>query len=748
MHKLLHIFRCLAFGGLLATSCLNAFTTTSGSAVWPDGAIVMNLQLAPDAPLSDGQASWNAAAAKMLALWNQHLVRSTFYWTTDKTTTPASGNLANEVIFSADNFGRAYGDSTLAVTSSFRIGTRIIEADVTFNTKYKWDSYPGALRGTSGVNAEFSRVALHEFGHVIGLSHPDQAGQFVSAVMNSTAGDIDTLTDDDKSGAAFLYAANAGTVAPSLLIPLYDQTPLKGDSVEFSVSVSGSAPFSYQWRRNNVVQGVSTASFILSNISAASAGTWSVTVTNSRGSVTSSMVLTVTDTYVAPTISSDPVSVTSLPGRNVVFTVGAKGSTPRVYQWKKDGVNYGNSTASDTLTIADVQPADTGRYSVVVSNNGGSVTSKEALLTITGTTAAPKFISSPASQTISSGSTVVFTASVSGIPTPTLNWYRNGTAISGATQNPLVLTKASAAQAGTYTCVATNSIGSVTSNPAILSISSTNDFGRLINLSILTNLSAAESYFTLGVTLGGENTIGNKPLLIRAAGPELRAFGLADLLHDPRLELLSGSTVIESNDNWAGSDNLKKAFTTVGAFNYGESTSKDAAVYKSDTALGGYTIRVGDTNRSTGSVIAEIYDATSAGNFVASTPRLINLAVLKQMSADAILTTGFVIGGSTAKSMLIRAIGPGLAALGVPGVMANPKLELFSGSAVIARNDNWEGLPQLTTVGNSVGAFAITDANSNDAILLITLAPGSYTAQLSGVNGSAGLALLEVYEVP
>jgi hypothetical protein len=122
--------------------------------------------------------------------------------------------------------------------------------------------------------------------------------------------------------------------------------------------------------------------------------------------------------------------------------------------------------------------------------------------------------------------------------------------------------------------------------------------------------------------------------------------------------------------------------------------------------------------------------------------------VLKQLNADAILTTGFVIGGSTAKTMLIRAIGPGLAPLGVPGVMANPKIELFSGSVVIARNDNWEGLPQLNSVGNSVGAFTITDTNSNDAILLITLAPGSYTAQLSGVNGSTGLALLEVYEVP
>jgi len=268
----------------------------------------MNLQLAPNAPLSDGQASWNAAAAAQLAIWNQHLVRSTFLWVNDSTAPVGSGNLADDVIFAADNFGRAFGDGTLAVTSSFRIGTRIIEADVSFNTKYKWDSYRAPCADRAASTPSFHASPSTNLVTSSVLSHPDQAGQFVSAVMNSTAGDIDTLADDDKAGAAFLYAANDGATAPSILIPLYNQSPVRGDAVEFAVSVSGTAPFSYQWRRNNVVQGVSTPSFVLSNVAAASAGTWTVTVTNSKGSASSSMLLTVTDSYVAPTITTQPAS--------------------------------------------------------------------------------------------------------------------------------------------------------------------------------------------------------------------------------------------------------------------------------------------------------------------------------------------------------------------------------------------------------------------------------------------------------
>ncbi len=67
---------------------------------------------------------------------------------------------------------------------------------------------------------------------------------------------------------------------------------------------------------------------------------------------------------------------------------------------------------------------------------------------------------------------------------------------------------------------------------------------------------------------------------------------------------------------------------------------------------------------------------------------------------------------------------------------------------MIRENDNWGGDPQLTTVGASVGAFALADAASKDAVLLVTLPPGTYSAQVSGVANTGGIALVEVYEVP
>jgi hypothetical protein len=121
---------------------------------------------------------------------------------------------------------------------------------------------------------------------------------------------------------------------------------------------------------------------------------------------------------------------------------------------------------------------------------------------------------------------------------------------------------------------------------------------------------------------------------------------------------------------------------------------------------------------------------------------------LKQIDPGSLLTAGFVIGGATARTVLVRAIGPGLAPFGIVGALPDPKLELFTGSAVIAVNDNWGGDPQLTAVSRSVGAFALADLAGKDAMILVTLAPGSYSAQLTGVSGGSGQALIEVYEVP
>jgi hypothetical protein len=147
-------------------------------------------------------------------------------------------------------------------------------------------------------------------------------------------------------------------------------------------------------------------------------------------------------------------------------------------------------------------------------------------------------------------------------------------------------------------------------------------------------------------------------------------------------------------------------------------------------------------------VIAELYDATATGAFTTTTPRLVNVSVLKQIGADETLITGFLVGGATAKQVLIRAVGPTLGtAFGIAGAMADPKLDLYSGQAVINANDNWGDGGTLATAFVSVGAFAL-GTTSRDAAILVTLVPGNYTAQVSGVSGSGGLTLVEVYEVP
>ena len=98
--------------------------------------------------------------------------------------------------------------------------------------------------------------------------------------------------------------------------------------------------------------------------------------------------------------------------------------------------------------------------------------------------------------------------------------------------------------------------------------------------------------------------------------------------------------------------------------------------------------------------------------------------------------------------MLFRSVGPGLAQFGVTGTLTNPALAVYRGSAVVADNDDWGGGEDLAAAFRSVGAFALASPASRDAALLVTLQPGSYTAQLSGVGGTTGVALIEIYEVP
>jgi hypothetical protein len=270
--------------------------------------------------------------------------------------------------------------------------------------------------------------------------------------------------------------------------------------------------------------------------------------------------------------------------------------------------------------------------------------------------------------------------------------------------------------------------------------------GRLINLSVLTDLTAPGDTFTLGYVVGGPGTVGEKPVVLRAAGPSLGALGVPDTLADPRLALFAGSSPTGENDNWGGTAALTAALARVGAFAYASPASLDAAV-AATLVTRDNSVQVSATDRGIGKVIAEIYDATPAATFTSTTPRLLNVSVRKHLGTG--LTAGFVLGGASPTRVLIRAVGPGLAAFGVEGTVADPQLTLFnSASARIDSNDNWSGTPALTAAFAAVGAFALPSATSRDAALVTTLAPGNYTVAVTGVANTTGTALVEIYEVP
>jgi hypothetical protein len=284
-------------------------------------------------------------------------------------------------------------------------------------------------------------------------------------------------------------------------------------------------------------------------------------------------------------------------------------------------------------------------------------------------------------------------------------------------------------------------VDAVTTNP-----------GRLVNLSVLAPLTAAGDTFSLGYVVSGATASNPKPLVVRAAGPSLGALGYPGVLDDPKLELFAGSTKTQENDDWGGLATTTSAMAGVGAFAYSSATSLDAAIAMNTTSRdNSVKISAGaHTANGTGAVIAEVYDATPGSSYnSATTPRLINFSIIKNVGAS--VTLGFVIGGATSETVLIRAVGPalGIAPFNIGGVMADPQVELFDAAGKsLATSDNWGGTAALIAAFDGTGAFRLP-VTSKDAALVITLAPGNYTIAVTPVTGtSGGIALLEVYDVP
>ncbi len=267
---------------------------------------------------------------------------------------------------------------------------------------------------------------------------------------------------------------------------------------------------------------------------------------------------------------------------------------------------------------------------------------------------------------------------------------------------------------------------------------------RLFGLSSRGRVGTGEKILISGVVIGGNEP---KQVLIRAVGPSLAPLGITGALANPNLRVFKGSTLVAENDDWGSNANasaIAAVAQRVGAFALGNG-SKDAMIVAT-LEPGAYTVHIGGGE---GVALADIYDASE--NPQAEYQRLIDISTRGEVgTGENVLIGGLVITGNAPKKVLIRGVGPALAAQGIAAPLADPVLKVFKGSEQIATNDNWSAdssaAAQITAAETVAGAFHL-QAGSKDAALLLTLAPGNYTVHISGANNTTGVALVEIYEV-
>ena len=276
---------------------------------------------------------------------------------------------------------------------------------------------------------------------------------------------------------------------------------------------------------------------------------------------------------------------------------------------------------------------------------------------------------------------------------------------------------------------------------ALLTVSAAEYDQRLANLSTRGQVGTGASVMITGFVIQQGPP---KQVLIRAVGPKLATapYNLPGTISNPVLTLNSGSVQIASNSGWLAADAAKMA--SVGAFAL-DPNSKDAAMVVT-LSPGAYTAQVSGVNNGTGIALLEVYDITGSA-------RLMNLSTRALVgSGPNMLISGLVVAPSAGmRRVLIRAAGPGLTSLGVPGALADPVFSVLNGGGqVIASNDNWgtaDAGGQLTAAFVQSGAFPF-QPNSNDAAVIVDLAPNAnYTIQVSSADGTTGLGLVEVYDL-
>lgn len=597
--------------------------------------------------------------------------------------------------------------------------------------------------------------------YVIASASAASAGSYYVYVSNSGGG-----VNSAKAAVTVNPAPPAG---PTITSQPVSATAALGGSATFSVSASGPGPFTYQWRKDGAaIAGATSATLALNGLVAGQAGNYSVVVTNAGGSVTSdAAVLTVGAPSVSGTYfgsfggSAGSFGLLVRADRTAVFLGYVTGS--KVVLLGKDFTvsSSGSFTFSQKLASSTASDGEFPRAAADVDVAVAGVIAADG--TVSGSVSSLNLsFSAPAGATSGSTSAVAgfYQAGSAG------NSAQNLTLVGPAGDALVVNIGSAGVDGGRGTVAADGKIsvttaanvsvsGSVSQGAITLTSGSTTYAGsfdsrneRLLNVSTRSLTGAGGDALIAGFVLTGSEP---KPVLIRGIGPTLSAFGVGGALPAVRLEVFRGQASIASGTDWGSATNnpteVAAVAARVGAFAL-QANSRDAAMVL-NLAPGAYSAVVTGQSGAAGVALVEVYDATAGS--IPPAQRVVNIATRSTAGAgDNSLIAGFYVSGAAPKRVLIRGIGPALTQFGVSGALARPQLTVAAGATVLAQNAGLTSSADTAAIlaaASQVGAFALP-ANAADAAILINLAPGAYTAQVSGLGGTTGVALVEVYEVP
>ncbi|MEY2879243.1 MAG: hypothetical protein RLZZ15_1623 [Verrucomicrobiota bacterium] len=598
----------------------------------------------------------------------------------------------------------------------------------------------------------------------VALPGATQATLLLLPVLASDAAAYDVVVSNSAGSATSSLAPLALATAP--VTPVVTRQPASitaaaGRGVSFTAAGSGVPLPTFQWRKDGApIAGATFDTLAFPALTTAQAGTYTVTLSNSAGAVTSR------EAYLA------------VPPRNYAGryfgALGAAGTFALHIRDDHTGVWLGFTPAPRAVFVATA---------LTVDNNGGFQlrTTTDQVFTgaiaatgaVTGVAAADATLTFRGTRSADAGATQAFAGFYDAA---VANSGARAFAIADATGQLLLATQiagvldAGLGTVGASGAVRVTTVGEVAAigavAPATLALTlnlpaAANPLAfagladsapataeqRLINNSTRARAGTGDQVAIAGFVITGEES---KTVLIRAVGPTLAGFGVTGVLAAPTLELFRGGSNIPlaRNAGWSlggAAPAVAAAAGRAGAFTLAPGTA-DAALLTT-LAPGAYSAVISSADARAGVGLVEVYDLSGA----APGQRLGNLSVRAFAGADAdTLIVGVVVAGTVPKRLLLRAVGPGLTAFGVAGALARPQLAVFAGATEVARNAGWSASPDAAAIAAAAaqaGAFPLA-SGAADSALLISLAPGAYTAQVAGLGGATGVALVEVYAVP